>query len=68
MSKNLSGGKIYSVILLCISILFYMFFALYDGVAIFPDSPTYIEMQAFREPFYCTFLAILRAIFSVSGG
>lgn len=71
MWKNLTNDKrdkIYSVILLCASILFYMFFALYDGVVIGNDSPGYIEMSMHREPFYCTFLAILRAIFNVFRG
>lgn len=60
--------KYYSTVLLCISILFYSFFALYDGVIICVDSPSYIDMYISREPFYCIFLAVLRAIFDLFVG
>lgn len=67
MSSILIGkksDKLYSALLLCISIFFYSFFALYDGVVILADSPSYIDMYTSREPFYCVFLAILRFIFN----
>lgn len=54
-----------SIVFLCASILFYLFFAFYDGVVISVDSPSYIEMYTSREPFYCVFLAALRAIFGL---
>ncbi len=57
-------NTIYSMILLALSLLFYLFFAYYDGYVICVDSPTYIDMSTSREPFYCTFLAILRYIFA----
>lgn len=44
--------------------IFYLFFAFYDGVVICVDSPTYIEMSFTREPFYPLFLAFFR-LFSV---
>ena len=54
-----------SIIFLCVSVIFYLFFALYDGVVICVDSPSYIDMYPSREPFYCVFLATLRAMFSL---
>ena len=63
----LEKDKIYSAILLGINILFYLFFAAYDGFAIAPDSPTYISMTLYREPVYCIFLAILRTLFELIG-
>lgn len=66
--KNKSDNKsqkVYSFMLLFISLLFYSFFALYDGVIICADSPSYIDMYTSREPFYCVFLAILRNIFNL---
>lgn len=55
--------KIYSFILLFSSLIFYLFFAIYDGVVICVDSPSYINMHLSREPFYPVFLAVLRCIF-----
>lgn len=57
-----------SIVFLCISILFYLFFVFYDGVVICADSPSYIDMYTSREPFYCVFLAALRAIFGLFAG
>lgn len=54
-----------SIVFLYISVMFYLFFAFYDGVVICADSPSYIDMYTSREPFYCVFLAALRAIFSL---
>ena len=45
------------------SLLFYLFFSLYDGVYIAVDSPTYLEMSFSREPFYPLFLAFFRFFF-----
>lgn len=60
---NDKRDKIYSVVFLCISILFYLFFSVYDGAVICVDSPGYINMHISREPFYCIFLAVIRCIF-----
>lgn len=68
MYNTLKKEKYYSAVLLCISILFYLFFAIYDGAVICVDSPSYIDMYISREPFYCIFLAILRTIFSSFAG
>lgn len=56
--------KFYSLILLVISLSFYLFFAVYDGVVICVDSPSYINMHLSREPLYPAFLAVLRRIFT----
>ena len=48
--------------ILGLSLLFYLFFSLYDGVYIAVDSPTYLEMSFSREPFYPLFLALFRCI------
>jgi len=43
-----------------IYVLFYLFFAIYDGAVIGVDSPTYIHMSFIREPFYPLLLAFFR--------
>lgn len=50
-------------LLFCICLLFYLFFAFYDGVVIAVDSPTYIGMDLAREPLYPLFLLLLRTLF-----
>ena len=57
------NDKFFSVLFICISLLFYLFFAVYDGAVICADSPSYIYMHVSREPFYCIFLACLRILF-----
>lgn len=57
----------FSIILLCISLLYYLFFAFWDGAVICVDSPSYIEMNIAREPFYPMFLAFFRFIFENAG-
>ncbi len=52
--------KYISLVFLGVSILFYLFFAFYNGVEIAEDSSGYISMALYREPLYCTFLAALR--------
>ena len=52
--------KFFSIIILLGTLAFYLFFAIYDGAAIYPDSTTYIEMSFSREPFYSLFLAFFR--------
>lgn len=51
---------LFSIIMFLGTTAFYLFFAFYDGVAIYPDSHTYIEMSFAREPFYPLFLAFFR--------
>ena len=53
----------FSYVLLGISLLFYVFFAFYDGAIICVDSPSYINMSVTREAFYPSLLAISRAMF-----
>lgn len=52
--------NLFSAIMLLFSMIFYIFFALYDGAVICVDSPTYIEMSISREPFYPLLLAFFR--------
>lgn len=63
--KKLKKVKIdvFSVVLLGISLCFYLFFAFYDGAVICVDSPGYINMRLSREPFYPLFLAFFRKLF-----
>lgn len=57
----------FDTVLLIISVAFYMFFALFDGIVICADSPSYITMDISREPLYPLFLACLRVIFGAEG-
>lgn len=59
--------KYNQILLATIPLAFYLFFAIWDGVIICIDSPSYIEMSLSREPFYPTFLAINRAMFGWLG-
>ena len=54
--------KLFSVLILVISLGVYLFFACYDGVVIAPDSVDYINMNTTREPFYSVFLALSRMV------
>ena len=56
--------KAFSLFMLLVSLVFYLFFAFYDGAVICVDSPSYINMELSREPFYPLFLAFFRRIFS----
>ncbi len=58
----------FSIKMLSSSILFYLFFAFYDGTVICVDSPSYISMDRSREPFYPLLLALFRKIFGGFGG
>jgi len=58
------NNKAFSLFMLLFSLIFYLFFAFYDGAVICVDSPTYISMEISREPFYPMFLAFFRWIFS----
>lgn len=57
-------NKTFSIFMLLVSLIFYMFFAFYDGAVICVDSPSYIDMNISREPAYPIFLAFFRFIFS----
>lgn len=61
---SLKKFNFFSIIMLIISLTFYLFFAFYDGAVICVDSPSYIEMNIAREPLYPIFLALCRFIFS----
>ena len=52
--------NLFSLIMLLGSLIFYIFFAFYDGAVICVDSPTYIGMSFAREPFYPLLLAFFR--------
>lgn len=56
--------KVFSLLLLCICLVFYGFFAFYDGAVICVDSPSYINMDISREPFYPMLLWLFRGLFS----
>lgn len=61
--KNKEKDKKISCFSLCMlffSLAFYLFFAFYDGAVICVDSPSYINMDFAREPFYPLFLAFFR--------
>ena len=53
----------FSTLMLFTTLIFYIFFAFYDGAVICVDSPGYINMSFSREPFYPLLLAFFR-IFS----
>lgn len=53
----------FSYILLGISLLFYLFFAFYDGAVICVDSESYMAMSVTREAFYPSLLAASRWLF-----
>lgn len=65
MRDRVRQNIIISMILLCVSLVFYIFFALWDGAVVSPDSQGYINMEMQREPFYPLFLALIRLL---SGG
>lgn len=60
---NFKNQAVFSVIMLTISLAFYLFFACIDGVVICVDSPGYLEMNLTREPLYPLFLAFFRLLF-----
>ena len=61
--KNYMKEHAFSLCLLGTSLLFYLFFAWYDGVVICADSASYINMSVTREAFYPSLLAISRFLF-----
>lgn len=60
---KIKEDRVYSTIIFVIAIIFYLFFAFFDGVIISADTPTYVEMSITREFFYPTLLAISRFLF-----
>lgn len=54
--------NLFALGLLIFAELFYLFFAIYDGVDLSADSYTYISMDVAREPIYSLFLALIRLI------
>ena len=65
-NKKTIKSHVDTLLIVSIPILFYLFFAFYDGVVICVDSPTYIDMSISREPLYPMILAITRAIFGTN--
>lgn len=59
ISKNIY----FSAFMLILCLIFYLFFACFDGAVICVDSPDYITMNLAREPLYPLFLALLRLLF-----
>lgn len=51
------------IILFLVSLAFYLFWYLFDGIIITEDAPSYIQMQSDREPGYCLYLWLFRKIF-----
>ena len=41
--------ELFSIIMLVGELIFYLFFAIYDGAAIYADSASYIEMSFARD-------------------
>lgn len=56
-------NSFFSMFMLMISLIFYLFFAFFDGAVICADSPSYIVMDISREPVYPMFLAFFRYLF-----
>lgn len=52
--------NLFSIIMFLITVIFYLFFAFWDGAVICVDSPGYINMSFSREPFYPLLLAAFR--------
>lgn len=56
------------MILFLMSLLFYLFWYLFDGIIMTEDAPSYIQMQSDREPGYCLYLWLFRGIFGAEVG
>lgn len=61
--RTLNKSIGFSGIMLMSSLLFYLFFACFDGAVICVDSPGYLEMNLTREPLYPMFLMLCRFLF-----
>lgn len=62
--KKTTDRRLFSIFMLAIATIFYLFFAFYDGAVICVDSPSYIGMSISREPLYPMILAFFRSLFS----
>ncbi len=60
------SNRIFYISLWLIPLVFYLFFAFFDGVAWCADSSSYVEMHDCREPLYPTVLALLRFAFGTT--
>ncbi len=67
MLKKFDKDRIVSMVILTISIIFYLTFGILDGVFISGDSDGYIQMAMLREPVYPLFLATVRFFFGFMG-
>ena len=64
LMKKLANRHLFSIFMLAIVTVFYLFFAFYDGAVLCVDSPSYIGMSISREPLYPIILAFFRSLFS----
>ncbi len=62
-NKCIFNQKTHKYVQLVTIIVFYLFFAFYDGPNIGTDTAGYISMSTHREPIYPLFLWLLRTIF-----
>lgn len=65
MNVDLTDKKTRRIVylgLFVFSVVFYLIWYWHDGVIMTPDGLTYIDMTSDREPGYCTFLWVFRAI------
>ena len=60
MNSIIKKEKLYPIITFVFILSFYLFYALYDGYFVFPDSDSYISMRITRTFFYPMFLYIVR--------
>lgn len=56
------------IVLFVVSLAFYLFWYLLDGVILTEDAPSYINMQSDREPGYCLYLLLFRKLFGAQTG
>ena len=54
--------------LFAVSLAFYLVWYLMDGIVITEDASSYIQMQSDREPGYCLYLFVFRALFGAESG
>lgn len=56
------------IIIFVVSLVFYLFWYLLDGVIMTEDAPSYINMQSDREPGYCLYLMVFRNLLGTGYG
>lgn len=56
------------ITLFALSLAFYLFWYLLDGIILTEDAPSYINMQSDREPGYCLYLLLFRKLFGAKRG